>query len=193
MNFNEWTWGVAAAVAIWATGAAAGTVVATQALGPLVSEGTASQSIEKVVEAKTTDEVPPRRLYLGIAGRNLSVYIWLLCGLVSGGLTTIALLAFNGVALGQVAGFALGAGMPVERLALLTLPHAVPEIGAFLLAGAIGLRGPTLLSAWLDGAFSPAPFTAIWRPAAWGAAVIVAAAAIETFVTVPIAKAGFGS
>ena len=193
MRLNHWT--LFAAATIWATGTAVGVVVAGQsvgALGPAVRPGIApTRQPDRVIETQA-HETSPARLYAGILGRNLAVYLWLLCGLVSGGLTAIALLAFNGVALGQLAGFALGAGMPLERLALLTLPHAVPEIGAFLLAGAIGLRGPALLSAWLRGAFSRAPFVAALRPATCGALVIGTAAAIEVFVTVPIAKTGLG-
>ncbi len=177
-----------AAATIWGVGATVGAAVAGQSLAALAP---AVEKADRVVETET-EEVTSARLYLGILGRNLAVYFWLLCGLVSGGLTTIALLAFNGVVLGQIAGFAVGAGMPVERLALLTLPHAVPEIAAFLLAGAIGLRGPALLSAWFEGVFSRAPLIAAWRPAAGGALAIAAAAAIEVFVTVPIAKTGFG-
>ena len=191
MPSKPWIRGLAAAAAIWGTGAVAGGAVAAQTIEALVAAERPNQRLERVVDAGKP-ETPPTRLYIGIFGRNLSVYLWLLCGLVSGGLTTVALLAFNGVALGQIAGFALGAGMPVKHLALLTLPHAVPELGAFLLAGAVGLRGPALLSAWFSGTSGRAPLAGVLRPAAWGVFVIAVAAAIEVFVTVPIAQAGAG-
>ena len=190
MQSKQWTRGICAATIIWATGLMAGTIVAEQSAGRLA--GLPGEGPNKGALETEMNDTTPTRLYVGILGRNLAVYLWLLCGLVSGGLTTIALLSFNGVALGQLAGLALGVGMPVERLAWVTLPHAIPEIGAFLLAGAIGLRGPALVSAWLRGVVSRAPFIAAWRPATFGALVIVAAAAIEVFVTMPIAESGMG-
>ena len=191
MPSKPWIRGLVASAAIWGTGAVAGVAVAAQTVGALVAAEAPDQRLERVVDARTR-EAPSTRLCIGIFGRNLAVYLWLLCGLVSCGLTTAALLAFNGVALGQIAGFALGAGMPIERLALLTLPHAIPELGAFLLAGAVGLRGPAVLSAWFNGASGRAALAGVWRPAAWGVLVIAVAAAIEVFVTVPIARAGVG-
>ena len=191
MPSKPWIRGLVASAAIWGTGAAGGVAVAAQTIEALVAAEGPNQRLERVVEARTP-EAPSTRLCVGIFGRNLAVYLWLLCGLITGGLTTAALLAFNGVALGQIAGFALGAGMPIERLALLTLPHAIPELGAFLVAGAVGLRGPALLSAWFNGTSGRAPLVGVLRPAAWGVLVIAVAAAIEVFVTVPIARTGIG-
>lgn len=191
MQRKPWTLGLVAATLIWATGAVAGVSVAARTEAALVAADAPGEGLERVVRAGE-QEAAPARLCIGILGRNLAVYLWLLLGLVSGGLTTVALLAFNGVALGQVAGFALGAGMPAGDLALLTLPHAIPELGAFLLAGAVGLRGPTLLSACFRGAFSRTLLAGVSRPVAGGAVVIAAAALIEVFVTVPIARAGAG-
>ncbi|MDE0348888.1 MAG: stage II sporulation protein M [Gammaproteobacteria bacterium] len=192
MQRKPWTLGVVAATLIWATAASAGVAVAAQHTSALAAAEEPGEGLERVVRP-TGQETPPAQLCIGILGRNLAVYLWLLLGLVSGGLTTVALLTFNGVALGQVAGFALGAGMPIGDLALLTLPHAIPEVAAFLLAGAVGLRGPTLLSAWFKGTFSRALLTGVSGPVAGGALVIAAAAVIEVFVTVPIARAGVGS
>ena len=192
MKSKPWTRGLVAATLIWSTGAVAGVAVAAQPVSVLVAAKGPGERLERVAEARRQD-MPPARLCIGIFGRNLTVYLWLLCGLISCGLTTVALLAFNGVALGQIAGVALGAGMPMERFALLTLPHLIPEIGAFLLAGAIGLRGPALLSAWFRGTFSGAPLAGVLRPATGGIVVIAIAAVIEVYVTVAIARAGIGS
>ncbi len=196
MQRKPWTLGLLAAALIWGIGMIAGVAVAAQPMRTLVAAEELDQGLERVVEARErahAQEASSARLCIGILGRNLAVYVWLLCGLVSGGLTTVALLAFNGVALGQVGGFALGAGMPIGDLALLTLPHAIPEVGAFLLAGAVGLRGPALLSAWFKGASSRALLTGVSVPVAGGTLAIAAAAVIEVFVTVPIARAGIGS
>ena len=189
MESKPWTRGLAAATLIWGTGAVAGVAVAAQPMSTLVAAEAPGDHFERVAEGRRRDEPSPR-LCVGIFGRNLAVYLWLLCGLISCGLTTVALLGFNGVALGQIAGFALGAGMPLEHFALLTLPHLIPELGAFLLAGAIGLRGPALLSAWFRGAGGAAPLAGILRPAAGGIVVIGLAAVIEVYVTVAIARAG---
>ncbi len=192
MESKRWTRGLVAATSIWVAGAVAGVATAAQPMSTLVAAEAPGERLEGFAEARRQD-IPPARLCIGIFGRNLAVYLWLLCGLISCGLTTVALLAFNGVALGQIAGLALGAGMPLERLALLTLPHLIPEIGAFLLAGAIGLRGPALLSAWFRGTFGGAPLAGVLRPAAGGIVCIAIAAAIEVYVTVAIAQAGIGS
>ena len=199
MQRRPWTLGLVAAALIWGTGAVAGVAVAAQPMRAGVAAEKLGEALPRALEARErarertrNQEAPSARLCIGILGRNLSIYLWVLCGLVSGGLTAVALLAFNGVALGQVAGFALGAGMPIGDLALLTLPHAIPEVGAFLLAGAVGLRGPALLSAWFKGTSSRTLLTGVSGPVAGGVLAIVAAAVIEVFVTVPIARAGIG-
>ena len=196
MQRKPWTLGLVAATLIWGIGAVAGVAVATQPMRALAAAEELDDTLERVVEARERArerEVSPARLCIGILGRNLAVYFWLLCGLVSGGLTTLAVLAFNGVALGQVAGFALGARMSIGDLALLTLPHGIPELGAFLLAGAVGLRGAALLSAWFKGMSSRELLADVPGPVAAGILVIAAAAVIEVFVTVPIARVGIGS
>ena len=196
MQRKRWTLGLVVAASIWGAGAVAGVAVAAQPMSALVAADALGVGLERVVEARERareQDASPARLCIGILGRNLSVYLWLLCGLVSGGLTTLALLAFNGVALGQVAGFALGAGMSIGDLALLTLPHGIPELGAFLLAGAVGLRGAALLSAWFKGMSSRELLADVPGPVAAGILVIAAAAVIEVFVTVPIARVGIGS
>ena len=195
MQRKPWTLGLVAAVLIWGTGTVAGVAVAAQPSRASVDAEEPGEGFAHVVGARERErvqEVPSARLCVGILGRYLAVYLWLLCGLVSGGLTTVALLAFNGVALGQVAGFALGAGMPIGDLALLTLPHGIPEVGAFLLAGGVGLRGPALLSAWFQGTSGRTLLAGVSGPVAGGTLVIVAAAVIEVYVTVPIARAGIG-
>ena len=192
MQSKPWTMGLVAATLIWSTGAVAGVAATVQPMSTLVAAAETGARPERVPEARRRDE-PPARLCIGIFGRNLAVYLWLLCGLVSCGLTTLGVLAFNGVALGQIAGFAVGAGMAMQHFALLTLPHLIPELGAFLLAGAIGLRGPALLSAWFEGTFSRAPLAGVLRPAGYGVVMIAIAAVIEAYVTVPMAQAGTGS
>ena len=127
-------------------------------------------------------------LYGWILGRNLAVYMWLLIGVLSSGLTTVAVLAFNGVALGQHVAIAMQLGLPFDSVALLLLPHGVPELGAFFLAGAIGLQGPRLLQVWWWNGRSDNALGEMLRPALLGAVVLAAAAGIEVGVTLPLAR-----
>ena len=130
----------------------------------------------------------PHSLYAGILGRNLAVYLWLSIGVFSAGLTTMAILAFNGFALGQAATAATKLGMPIETVFKLLLPHGVPELGAFLIAGAIGLQGPALLRAWWRNERTGKLLGRLWRPVLFGALMLAVAAGIEVWVTLPLAR-----
>lgn len=172
---------------IWATG----TVAGAWAIGHVKAPATPPPAYQPTEHPALLD--PPSdhgeaSLYFGILGRNLAVYLWLLCGVVSAGLSTVAVLAFNGVALGQTAAISIELGMSTETMLWLLLPHGIPELGAFLVAGAIGMQGPRLLRDWFHNGRATRVLTALWRPAVVGGFALAAAAGIETGLTVPMAQ-----
>ncbi|MYE83927.1 MAG: stage II sporulation protein M [Gammaproteobacteria bacterium] len=187
MALRDWVGGLTMSTAIWITGTGIGILAVPEGPTSAPSQGAWTTEAHSPSTPRTEEHF---RLFTGILGRNLAVYLWLLCGLVSGGLTTVAVLTFNGVLFGHTTGAAIGMGIPAVHLAWLLLPHGIPEIGTFLVAGAIGVRGTRLVAGWMAGSHAPGPFSAIWRPAVWGALVLAGAAAIEVRVTVPLAEWG---
>ena len=179
LSVVKWTWGLAVSIAIWAAGSALG--------GWTMQAGEHAAAAVEPASGVQAPAQPPPCGYGCILGRNLAVYVWLLCGLVSGGLTTVAVLAFNGVVLGQIVNGALDLGMSSATVARLVLPHGVPELAAFAVAGAIGLQGASLLRAWLHDLQGAETLNAVWRPALVGALLLPVAAGIEVGVTVPLA------
>ena len=122
-------------------------------------------------------------LFAFILRRNMTVFVVLLFGLVSAGIVTVVVLLGNGIAIGQLIGFAKGAGMSDVAIASLLLPHGVLELGALCVAGAVGLQGarialrlPTLNPACLKSLH-------LGLVLAYGLASLSVAAGIETFVT----------
>ncbi len=83
-----------------------------------------------------------------IFGHNLGVLAWLASGTWCLGLTTAATVLFNGSVLGWVVGksvLADGAGSLVTGI----LPHALPELGSYVLGGAASLvLAVRLLGRW---------------------------------------------
>lgn len=186
MAMRDWVGRLTMSAAIWMAGTGVGIWAVPQ--GPVEPSPPQVASWTEARSGSDAGTEEHLELYAGILGRNLAVYLWLLCGLVSGGLTTLAVLAFNGVLFGHTTGAAIGMGMPAVHVAWLLLPHGIPEIGTFLVAGAIGVRGTQLVARWMAGTHVPGTFGALWRPAAWGALVLAGAAAIEVRVTVPLAE-----
>ena len=136
------------------------------------------------------DEQPDlARLSAGVFARNLAVYVLLLGGIISGGLTTVFTLAFNGFILGQMFGLASAAGVPVSAALWLIAPHGVLELSLLLLAAAIGLQGPAAALLWARGAQLPWASGRVWRTALIGVPLLGVAAAIEGYLTIPIARA----
>ncbi|MDE0422892.1 MAG: stage II sporulation protein M [Gammaproteobacteria bacterium] len=127
-------------------------------------------------------------LFAFILRRNMTVFVVLLLGLVSAGTVTIVVLLGNGIAIGQLIGFAKGAGMSNVAVANLLLPHGVLELGALCVAGAVGLQGarialrlPTLNRACLGS-------LRLGLVLAYGLASLSVAAGIEAFVTADYAE-----
>lgn len=186
MRFVNWVSYLAVATAVLCAAIAAGVKLA-------VPEHTSARTDTPPVAAKMfLDRVEPKgqrvRLCFAIFMRNLMVYALLLSGLASAGITSISLLAFNGLALGELFGGAHASGVPLSLLMATTLPHAIPEFSAFLLAAAIGFRGPALFAAWLRGALSLDDVSKLWPVISAGACIIAAAAFVEAYWTIPIAR-----
>lgn len=128
----------------------------------------------------------PFEIFLHIARQNLVVLLLLAAGSLSGGLITVSVLAFNGVILGMEIAIASASGMGVAALAVVLLPHGVAEMGALLAAAGMGLRSPWRYLAAPADILTAAP--ALGRKLAVLSLLIVGAAAIETWVTLPLAE-----
>ena len=127
-------------------------------------------------------------LFAFILRRNMTVFLMLLLGVLSAGLVTVVVLLGNGLAVGQLIGFARVSGMSHADVAYLLLPHGVLELGALCIAGAVGLRGIGLafgLSAIDRSAFESLRLGTVL---AFGLVSLAGAAAVEAFVTVEIAE-----
>lgn len=127
-------------------------------------------------------------LFEFILRRNMTVFLMLLLGVVSAGLVTVVVLLGNGLALGQLIGFAGASGMSRVDVAHLLLPHGVLELGALCVAGAVGLQGIRL--AFRISYFDRCSFKSLRLGAVlvFGLGALAAAAAVEAFVTVEIAE-----
>jgi stage II sporulation protein M len=132
------------------------------------------------------EEIPaPPRLFLQIAARNTTVFVLLLTGVCTAGVTTSLMLALNGALLGMLVDTALSAGRDAFVLATLLVPHGVIEMTAFAVAGAVGLRGWRIaLRALQTGDPGLRQELAILeRPVVFGLVALVVAAGIESTVT----------
>lgn len=127
-------------------------------------------------------------LFAFILRRNMTVFLMLLLGVVSAGLVTIVVLLGNGLAVGQLIGFARVSGMSQADVAYLLLPHGVLELGALCVAGAVGLRGIPL--AFGIPAIERSSFAALrlGTVLVFGLGALAGAAGVEAFVTVEIAE-----
>lgn len=127
-------------------------------------------------------------LFAFILRRNLTVFLMLLLGIVSAGLVTVVVLVGNGIAIGQLIGFARVSGMSLMDVAYLLLPHGVLELGALCVAGAVGLRGVGL--AFGIAAIDRRSFGSLrlGTVLVFGMGALAAAAGVEAFVTVEIAS-----
>ncbi len=164
-------------------GLAAGTVVAdwvnampTETMPPITADRTAGQ------------ERSDWELAAFILRRNMTVYVMLLLGVVSAGLVTVVVLLGNGLAVGQLIGFARETVMSNVDVANLLLPHGVLEMGAFCVAGAVGLQGIPL--AFRISALDWRSFKALrlGTVVVFGLVALAAAAVVEAFVTADIAE-----
>lgn len=122
-------------------------------------------------------------LFAFILTRNVSVYVWLLAGLLSAGAITFFVLLMNGVMLGQIIAAAIWAGVPVWALCGLLLPHGVLELGAFCIAGAAGFQGFRLAFGRLKVDREGIRALRLGLVAVFGVCALTLAAGVEAFVT----------
>lgn len=180
---DNWVGGFVGAVVLLAVGLAAGIAVA-EWISAMPAEST-----PPVVAHSPPGAAPAGwELFAFILRRNMTVFLMLLLGVLSAGLVTIVVLLGNGLAVGQLIGFARASGMSHADVAYLLLPHGVLELGALCVAGAVGLRGIGLafgLSAIDRSAFESLRLGTVL---AFGLVALAAAAAVEAFVTVEIAE-----
>ncbi|MYK47077.1 MAG: stage II sporulation protein M [Gammaproteobacteria bacterium] len=171
------------AVLLLLVGLAVGTAVAdwinampTETLPPITADRTAGQ------------ERSDWELFVFILRRNMTVYVMLLLGVVSAGLVTVAVLLGNGLAVGQLIGFARVSGMSNLDIANLLLPHGVLELGTLCIAGAVGLQGIPLALRVSSLDWSSIKSLRLGTALLFGLGALAAAAAVEAFVTADIAE-----
>ena len=118
----------------------------------------------------------------------MTVFLMLLLGVVSAGLVTIVVLLGNGLAVGQLIGFAGASGMSHVDVAHLLLPHGVLELGALCVAGAVGLQGIRLAFGISGVDLRSFKSLRLGSVLVFGLGALTTAAGVEAFVTVEIVE-----
>lgn len=167
-----------AAAQIWLLAALIGYIVAAQGADIRAPEG--GFYAAEVLEMRGASA------FLHIARQNLMVLCLLVAGALSFGIITAVVLILNGVLLGIEVAVAVWTGVPLLKLWAVLLPHGVIEMGAFLAAAGMGLRSPVGILVSGRRAVAALPLGA--RRFVLLACLIVAAAAIEAWVTLPLAE-----
>ena len=191
---SRWTRAFLLAVVVWAAGMAGGYGI-VQVTKNLPSELPVPMSEgERVADALVTPApgavpVSDAGLLVFILRRNLTVYLWLLAGLLSAGAVTFVVLLANGIMLGNTIGLASAAGMTPAMLIDLLLPHGVLEVGTFCIAGAVGFQGFRIASDWGRNGWGAVRSLRLGLVLAYGTLALAVAAALETFVTGALAEA----
>ena len=195
MERIAWTSAFALAALVWLGGMAIGFWVVDWASGLPAERVELPEELLRnadVVEAANAEnaiaEQSPLRVFLFILGRNLSVYLWLLAGLLSAGAITFLVLLFNGVFLGQTVGFAVWHGISAGTMADLLLPHGILEVGTFCIAGAVGFQGPRLLREWSQHGWAAVKALRLGLVLAYGAAALAVAAGVEAVLVKDLAQ-----
>ncbi|MBI3099775.1 MAG: stage II sporulation protein M [Planctomycetes bacterium] len=141
-------------------------------------------------------EIPPLETGWSILSNNLKVFAVYLAGAVALGLPSIVSLLWLGF---QIGAFFLGgplyAGTPPEIVWSVFLPHAVLEVPAFLLSGALGLRTLQSFLRYLGkGPFlTAADRRALLGGAGLAALLLVLAAVVEATLTPWCARAALAA
>lgn len=191
---SRWTHAFLLAVVVWAAGMAGGYGI-VQVTKNLPSELPVPMSEgERGADALVTPApgavpVSDAGLLVFILRRNLTVYLWLLAGLLSAGAVTFVVLLANGIMLGNTIGLASAAGMTPAMLIDLLLPHGVLEVGTFCIAGAVGFQGFRIASDWGRNGWGAVRSLRLGLVLAYGTLALAVAAALETFVTGALAEA----
>jgi len=192
---SRWTRAFLLAVVVWTAGMAGGYAVVQAASDlpsalpgsiPAEDEGTAD------VHGMAAHGAAPESdagLVAFIFRRNLSVYIWILAGLLSAGAVTFVVLLANGIMLGHTIGIAYATGVAPATLSNLLLPHGVLEVGTFCIAGAVGFQGFRIAFDWGRSGWSAVRSLRLGLVLAYGVLALAVAAVLETFVTGALAEA----
>ena len=192
---TNWMGAFLLAWAVWIAGMAAGFAIVEwtkhlpRELPPVVAETGAgiNAGVAKPgpMNADTADHRPrtATAVFTFIFGRNLTVYLWLLAGLLSAGTITFAVLLANGIVLGQTIGLAVDAGLSPTVIAHLLLPHGALELGTFCIAGAVGFQGLRLAYDWTGTGWPTVRTLRLGLVVVYGAGALAAAAGLETVVT----------
>ena len=194
-NATRWTPAFLLAVVVWTAGMAGGYVV-VQAAKDLPDElptaATAEDARNSSAQVTLAHGAVPESdagLLAFIFGRNLSVYVWILAGLLSAGAVTFVVLLANGIMLGHTIGMAHAAGLSPTTLSSLLLPHGVLEVGTFCIAGAVGFQGFRIAVDWGRSGWSGVRSLRLGLVLAYGTLALAVAAALETLVTGALAEA----
>ena len=194
-NAVRWSRAFLLAVVVWTAGMAGGYAV-VRAAGDLPSEIPVPASTEDASGADAHGRLAGDAASMSDAGllafifrRNLTVYVWLLAGLLSAGAVTFVVLLVNGIMLGNTIGLAYDAGVAPETLIDLLLPHGMLEVGTFCIAGAVGFQGFRIVFDWERNGWSAVRSLRLGLVFAYGALALAVAAALETFVTGALAEA----
>ena len=134
-----------------------------------------------------TDDRAGWQLFAFILRNNFAVYVLLLFGLVSAGSVTFVILLGNGIAIGQVIGFARLAGMSNDTLIDLLLPHGVLELGTLCVAGAVGLQGFRFVLDLSNLGSGTLKSLRLGLVLGFGLCALTVAAVVEAFVTAELA------
>ena len=180
---ENWAGCFCCAVLVLLVGVAGGIAIA-EWINTMPAESTPSVASDKPTGA----EPAGWELFAFILRRNMTVFLMLLLGVVSAGLVTVVVLLGNGLAVGQLIGFAGAVGLSRVDVAHLLLPHGVLELGALCVAGAVGLQGIRLafgISTVDRRSFKSLRLGAVL---VFGVGALATAAAVEAFVTVEIAE-----
>ena len=190
-----WIGGMVAGYALvdWASGLPAADLI--DALAEMPTAVQSAESEGSPLEGDATADVRPEQaktgwdLFLFIWSRNVSVYVWLLMGLLSAGAITFVVLLMNGITLGQTIASAVWSGVPVSAVGDLLLPHGVLEIGAFCIAGAVGFQGLRFALGRLQVSREGIRPLRLGVVAAFGVCALAVAAGVEAFVTIEFVDA----
>lgn len=144
--------------------------------------------VDLVATTAPADDRSGWSLFAFILRNNLAVYLLLLFGLVSAGAVTFVILLGNGIALGQVIGLARLSGMSNGTLVELLLPHAVLELGALCVAGAVGFQGFRLVLGLSTVEGLSLRSLRLGLVLGFGVCALTTAAGVEAFVTAEFAK-----
>ena len=125
-----------------------------------------------------------------IIGANIRVCVNLLIGLLSLGYMSMINLAWIGLSFGWAVQSAIESGMSSHKLAALTLPHGLMELGGFAMVAAVSCEGFAFVYRKLrfdEWSFGCDRLSLNLRRLSAGLCLVLAASIVETYITGQIA------